>query len=58
MIYLGINLKDNNKYIVIKVEQSTLLKPLLETEAFFIYCLKGLGIPEFLYLEELKILMF
>ena len=53
-IYLGINLKDNNKYIVIKVEQSTVLKPLLETEAFFIYCLKGLGIPEILSFGRIK----
>jgi len=47
-IYLGINLKDNNKYIAIKVEPRTVSKPLLETEAFSIFVLKGCGIPELL----------
>ena len=53
-IYLGINLKDNNKYIVIKVEPSTILKPLLEKEAYIIYNLKGLGIPKILSFGRIK----
>jgi len=53
-IYLGINLKDNNKYIVIKVEPKTVSKPLLETEANFTNILKGFGIPEVLSFGRIK----
>ena len=53
-IYLGINLKDNNKYISIKVEPRSVSKPLLEREAYITSFLKGFGIPEVLSFGRTK----
>ena len=52
-VYLG-SCVENNELVAIKVEQRKILKPLLETEAFFLYSLRGLGIPEVLSFGRLK----
>ena len=52
-VYMG-SCIENNELVAIKVEQRKILKPLLETEAFFLYSLKGLGIPEVLSFGRLK----
>ena len=46
-VYMGSTV-EKNELIAIKVEQRKILKPLLESEAFYLYSLKGLGIPEVL----------
>ena len=40
--------------MAIKVEPKKIAKPLLETEAFFLYSLRGLGIPEVLSFGRLR----
>ena len=44
-VYLGQTI-ENNSYVAIKVEQRKILKPVLESEAFLLYSIAGLGIPE------------
>ena len=44
-VYLGKKI-DNNSYVAIKVEQRKIIKPILKTEAFLLYSIAGLGIPE------------
>ena len=44
-VYLGKKI-DNNLYVAIKVEQRKIIKPILETEAFLLYSIAGLGIPK------------
>ena len=46
-IYLGISLL-NNSYVAIKTESKKILNQHLETEAYFLYLLKSVGIPEIL----------
>ena len=50
---MGISI-ENNELVAIKVEPRKIAKPLLETEAFFLYSLRGLGIPEVLSFGRLK----
>ena len=45
---------ETNELVAIKVERKKILKPLLETEAFFLYSLRGFGIPEVLSFGRLK----
>ncbi len=52
-VYMG-SCIENNELVAIKVENRKILKPLLETEAFFLYSLRGLGIPEVLSFGRLK----
>ena len=52
-VYMGSSI-ENNELVAIKVEPRKISKPLLETEAFFLYSLKGLGIPEVLSFGRLK----
>ena len=52
-VYMGTSI-ENNDLVAIKVEQRKIAKPLLETEAFFLYSLRGLGIPEVLSFGRLK----
>ena len=52
-VYVG-TCVENNELVAIKVEQRKIVKPLLETEAFFLYSLRGLGIPEVLSFGRLK----
>ena len=44
-VYVGQSIK-NNEYVAIKVEQRKIVKPILESEAFLLYSISGLGIPE------------
>ena len=44
-IYLGKPIK-NNEYVVLKVEPRKIINPTLETEAFLLYSIGGIGIPE------------
>ena len=44
-VYLGQTI-ENNSYVAIKVEQRKIIKPILESEAFLLYSIAGLGIPE------------
>ena len=46
-VYIGSSI-ESNEPVAIKVEQKNIAKPLLETEAYFLYALRGLGIPEVL----------
>jgi len=46
-IYKGKSIK-NNELVVIKLEKRSSSPPLLEKESFFLYTLKGIGIPEIL----------
>ena len=52
-VYMG-SCIENNELVAIKVENRKIIKPLLETEAFFLYSLRGLGIPEVLSFGRLK----
>ena len=52
-VYLGSSI-ENNELVAIKVEPRKIAKPLLETEAFFLYSLRGLGIPEVLSFGRLR----
>ena len=52
-VYMG-SCIENNELVAIKVEPKNILKPLLETEAYFLYYLKGLGIPEVLSFGRIK----
>ena len=52
-VYIGSSI-ENNDLVAIKVEQRKIAKPLLETEAFFLYSLRGLGIPEVLSFGRLR----
>ena len=52
-VYMG-SCIENNEMVAIKVENRKIVKPLLETEAFFLYSLRGLGIPEVLSFGRLK----
>ena len=52
-VYMGSSI-ENNELVAIKVEPRKIAKPLLETEAFFLYSLRGLGIPEVLSFGRLK----
>ena len=52
-IYKGICI-ETNELVAIKIEQKNKGKPLLETEAYFLYSLKGLGIPEVLSFGRVK----
>ena len=52
-VYIG-SCIETNELVAIKVEQKKILKPLLETEAFFLYSLRGFGIPEVLSFGRLK----
>ena len=52
-VYMG-SCIENNQLVAIKVEPKKIEKPLLETEAFFLYSLKGLGIPEVLSFGRIK----
>ena len=52
-IYKGVCI-ETNELVAIKVEPKNKVKPLLETEAFFLYSLKGLGIPEVLSFGRVK----
>ena len=44
-VYLG-QIIENNAYVALKVEQRKIVKPILESEAFLLYSIAGLGIPE------------
>ena len=44
-VYVGQSIQ-NNEYVAIKVEQRKIIKPILESEAFLLYSISGLGIPE------------
>ena len=44
-VYLGQTI-ENNSYVALKVEQRKIVKPILESEAFLLYSIAGLGIPE------------
>ena len=44
-VFLGKKI-DDGSYVAIKVEQRKIIKPILETEAFLLYSISGLGIPE------------
>ena len=46
-IYLGSAI-DTNEPVAIKVEPKRIIKPLLEAEAYFLFALRGIGIPEVL----------
>ena len=52
-VYRGICL-ENNELVAIKIEPRKIEKPYLESEAFFLYSLKGPGIPEVLSFGRLK----
>ena len=52
-IYIGYHI-ENNELVAIKVEPKKIVKPLLETEALFLYSVRGLGIPEVLSFGRLK----
>ena len=52
-VYMGTCI-ETNELVAIKVEPKKIVKPLLETEAFFLYSLKGLGIPEVLSFGRIK----
>ena len=52
-VYMG-SCIENNELVAIKVEPRKIQKPLLETEAFFLYSLRGVGIPEVLSFGRLK----
>ena len=52
-VYMG-SCIENKEMVAIKVENRKIVKPLLETEAFFLYSLRGLGIPEVLSFGRLK----
>ncbi len=52
-VYVG-SCIENNELVAIKVEPRKIAKPLLETEAFFLYSLRGLGIPEVLSFGRLR----
>ena len=52
-VYMGTCI-ETNELVAIKVEPKKIPKPLLETEAFFLYSLKGLGIPEVLSFGRIK----
>ena len=44
-VYLGQTIS-NNAYVALKVEQRKIVKPILESEAFLLYSIAGIGIPE------------
>ena len=44
-IYLGKTI-DSNAFVEIKVEKRKKIKPILESEAFILYSIAGVGIPE------------
>ena len=44
-VYLGQAI-ENNQYVALKVEPRKIAKPILESEAFLLYSISGLGIPE------------
>ena len=44
-VYLGQAI-ENNAYVALKVESRKIPKPVLESEAFLLYSIAGLGIPE------------
>ena len=44
-VYLGQTI-ENNQYVALKVEPRKIIKPILESEAFLLYSIAGLGIPE------------
>ena len=44
-VYLGQAIADNS-YVALKVEPRKIAKPILESEAFLLYSIAGLGIPE------------
>ena len=44
-VYLGQAI-ENNAYVALKVEPRKIAKPILESEAFLLYSIAGLGIPE------------
>ena len=46
-VYLGKSISDG-RYVAIKVEKKTIARPSLESEAFILTDLKGIGIPEIL----------
>ena len=52
-IYLG-NYVAKNSYVAIKVEPRNIPNQHLETEAYFLYSLKGIGIPEVLSFGKTK----
>ena len=41
---------ENNELVAIKVEPRKIQKPLLETEAFFLYSLRGVGFQKYFHL--------
>ena len=46
-VYIGSNISTNDP-VAIKVEPRKIAKPLLESEAYFLFQLRGVGIPEVL----------
>ena len=44
-VYLGRTISDNS-LVAIKVEPRKIIRPLLESEAFLLYAIAGVGIPE------------
>ena len=52
-IYLGISILNGSK-VAIKLEKRNIPNPHLETEAYFLYYLKGVGIPEILTFGRTK----
>ena len=44
-VYLGKTI-ENNEYVAIKVERRKILNPLLQSEAFILFIISGLGIPK------------
>ena len=45
-VYLGQAILENNSYVAMKVEPRNISKPTLESEAYLLYSLAGLGIPK------------
>lgn len=52
-VYTGFSI-ENDELVAIKIEPRKILKPLLDSEAFFLYTLKGFGIPEVISFGRVK----
>ena len=52
-VYLGQSIA-NKSYVALKVEPKKIAKPILQSEAFLIYSLAGVGIPEVLSFGKVK----
>jgi serine/threonine protein kinase len=52
-VFLGQEI-ETNEYVAIKIEPRKIIKPTLEAEAFLLYSIKGVGIPEVKSFGKLK----